>query len=565
MLQIISGKFFESEELHTHQGQGIFYSNYSWNLPIETCIGTIEAVDSHGDITTYIFKYVNKLEKKPGDILIRTGDSTIIEHMKLLFSFFLKCTVDNDRSIVELNTRQSERNLNDDVIPSKFLDRNFDTKIQGTIEETQAFAEFVYKVIGLERFKYKKLITCIKNYNNALQALNYNFDLAYSMLVYCLEALCQSFDEYNPIWEDYPDKAKRPLDKILDTLDPEVANNIKSILIEDSHLKLQKRFQHFINSNLQDDYFINLATGINNPLKHSEVEQVLLNAYNLRSRYVHSLEQVMKQLRYSSFSNGDVFYWQNNAYLTFKGLVRLTHHIILNFFTNQEYLEKEEYEWESDLPGTIEVQLSEQYWLANTDGFLPEHTIYKINGFLYQLEKALFFDQSLTDLSELMCELEQLMPTTPKRYKIQMFVMYVLYNGLLNESLRSVNYNKVTDAHSALLQEHTIEILLLHSLSVWEDSEGKALSCEEIFKSYEKNKFKENRLNIPDFLECIVRIQIANMFMQEGNVEKFNEWIINAILNIPGNLELQNLLFEIKEQDKSIDLQEFMEQISKHQ
>lgn len=164
-----------------------------------------------------------------------------------------------------------------------------------------------------------------------------------------------------------------------------------------------------------------------------------------------------------------------------------------------------------------------------------------------------------------MCELEQLMPTTPKRYKIQMFVMYVLYNGHLNESLRSVNYNKVTNAHSALLQEHTIEILLLHSLSVWEDSKGKALSCEEIFKSYEKNKFKENRLNIPDFLECIVRIQIANMFMQEGNVEKYNEWIINAILNIPGNLELQNLLFEIKEQDKSIDLQEFIEQISKHQ
>lgn len=565
MLQIISGKFFESDELHTHQGKGIFYSNYSWNLPIETCIGTLEPVDSHGDITTYIFKYVNKLEKKPGNILVRTGDSTIIEHMKLLFSFFLKCNVDSDRNNVELNTRQSKRNLNDDIIPREFLDRNFDTKIQGNMGETKAFAEFIYKVIGLEREKYKKLITCIKNYNNALHALNYNFDLAYSMLVYCLEALCQSFDEYNPIWEDYPDKVKRPLDKILDTLDQDVADNIKSILIEDSHLKLQKRFQHFIISNLQDDYFINLATGINNPLKHSEVEQVLLNAYNLRSRYVHSLEQVMKQLRYSSFSNGDVFYWQNNAYLTFKGLVRLTHHIILNFFTNQEYLEKEEYEWESDLPGTIEVQLSEQYWLANTDGFLPEHTIYKINGFLNQLEKALFFDQSLTDLSELMCELEQLMPTTPKRYKIQMFVMYVLYNGLLNDSLRSVNYNKVTNAHSALLQEHTIEILLLHSLSVWEDSEGKALSCEEIFKSYEKNKFKENRLNIPDFLECIVRIQIANMFMQEGNVEKYNEWIINAILNIPGNLELQNLLFEIKEQDKSIDLQEFIEQISKHQ
>lgn len=72
-------------------------------------------------------------------------------------------------------------------------------------------------------------------------------------------------------------------------------------------------------------------------------------------------------------------------------------------------------------------------------------------------------------------------------------------------------------------------------------------------------------MNLPDFLECIVRIQIANMFMQEGNVEKYNEWIINAILNIPGNLKLQNLLFEMKEQEKYIDMQEFIELISKHQ
>ena len=89
----------------------------------------------------------------------------------------------------------------------------------------------------------------------------------------------------------------------------------------------------------------------------------------------------MKQLKNSSFSNGDVFYWQNNAYLTFKGSVRLTHHIILNFFTNQEYLEKEDYDWDSDLPGTIEVQLSEKYWLANTDGFYQSIQYIKLMDF----------------------------------------------------------------------------------------------------------------------------------------------------------------------------------------
>lgn len=44
-----------------------------------------------------------------------------------------------------------------------------------------------------------------------MQTLNYNLDLAYSMLVYSLESLSQSFDNFELIWEDYNPEIKNEL------------------------------------------------------------------------------------------------------------------------------------------------------------------------------------------------------------------------------------------------------------------------------------------------------------------------------------------------------------------
>lgn len=52
MLQIISGKFFKSENRHVFDGKGITYSNYAWFNPVQTCVATIEPVRVH---TYYLY------------------------------------------------------------------------------------------------------------------------------------------------------------------------------------------------------------------------------------------------------------------------------------------------------------------------------------------------------------------------------------------------------------------------------------------------------------------------------------------------------------------------------
>ncbi|WP_440604584.1 hypothetical protein [Bacillus sp. GB_SG_008] len=544
MLQIISGKFFNTEDLHISDGKGVLYSNYSWVQPIETCIGIMEPVDFHGDITTYVFNYKNKLEKK--GLLVRTGDSVIIEQFKLIFSFFFQCFTDPDRNAVEMNCRATKRNINDQFLPNDFVGRIFEPKIQGSIEEVSEFNDFMNKVIGLEREKYNKFIQCINAYNNSLVALNYNFEIAYSLLIYCLESLGQSFDEFEATWDDYNQQVRLKLEEIFTGLDENKVNEMKTILLTDAHLKLQKRFVSFISKNINDNFFIEEAMKRQAPLRKSEVQQVLLNAYNIRSKYVHSLESIMTQLKFPGIGKGEIFYWENNPYLTYKGLLRLTHHVIKEYFTSQELVEKKDYNWEDALPGMIYLPLSEEYWLAETEGFLQEHSTLKLNGFLSRLERVIVYNESMIDLVNLMQLYEKDMPQSKKIHKLEMFGLYILYNLFLPKDLRVENYEKTIDRSKEILEEPSIVSLLVHVLFgqklPWDSSR-----CEAIFKSYRKKKFNQNAINIPKYFEIMITLNIANIYLSEENHEKFDEYIEYAILDVPGNEKLQQILIGIRE------------------
>ena len=114
------------------------------------------------------------------------------------------------------------------------------------MDEIEAFIKFVNKVIGLPREKYLVVINCLNNFSHALQVLNYNLDLAYSMLVYSLESLSQSFDDFEPIWEDYDPQIKNKLNSCFSKIDPSLSSEIRKILLGSSNLRLQQRFINFI-------------------------------------------------------------------------------------------------------------------------------------------------------------------------------------------------------------------------------------------------------------------------------------------------------------------------------
>ncbi len=195
MLQIISGKFFKSDDRNVFDGRGIAYSNFSWVAPITTCVATLEPVDTATPISSYVISYRNQLEREDRTgtaLLVRTGDAEICEQFRLLCAFGLNAFFSEDRGLVAANCRQRPENRLDPSHPARFIPRVFDSQLWGTAEETMGFVDLVHKVIDLPRESYKSLVRSLSYFAHALTTLGHNVDLPYTLLVYSLESLAKT-------------------------------------------------------------------------------------------------------------------------------------------------------------------------------------------------------------------------------------------------------------------------------------------------------------------------------------------------------------------------------------
>ena len=590
MLQIISGKFFKDEELITHKGTGITYSNFHWWTPIETCIATIEPVDINlSSASSYVINYKHQIEKGSGKV--KVGNSEILEQFQLLCTFGLQAFFDHDKNYVEMNCRSAPRDSADEFIPALFISRFFNLPIISNEKEIEEFVIFVEKVISLPRETYISVIESLKAFSHSLQFLNYNMDLAYSTMIYCLESLSQRHDNFEPDWKSYDPPIRDKLDKLFKekSLPETTIKEIQEVLVNSKESKLMKRFISFSLQNISDKYFLEDADGIKNPLKKSELERVLRNAYDMRSGYVHKLEEIENHLKISQLVEGEIIFWENEPYLTFRGLTRLVHHVISNFISKQESLETEEYNWRNDIPGIITMEIHPKHWIWKADEFTSNQSVYFFSKFLSMLSAYSLNDEKMENLIDLMFKIEKLMKRgVKKEFKPSIVSLYYLYYslatpGYLNSSryIISDKYNDILDKglkyvvkneyhmpmiNSYLSQNQIIEtipkspnhkdfmkkygdilnqcsiesiitrILLNKELS-WDIEE--ITSC---YLNYEKKKFNKYAIVLPNLFEVYIIITIGDAYLEENNIHQFEEWFNKAIFELSGKIECQKLI-----------------------
>jgi hypothetical protein len=554
MLQIISGKFFESNERIIHNGKGILFSNYSWINHIETCVATLEPVDTYASVCSYVVSYVNQIEKeKPPhkNVLIRIGDSEIVEQFMLICSFSLNAFFHQERNIVSIACRDQRLSSSDYYIPSQFVPRIFSRQLNGKSEEVEQFKNFVKSVIDLKRDTYNSIMNSLRSFYNALQVLGNNIDLAYSLLIYTLEALAQRTDEYNAVWEDYPPEVKDDIDKILVSLDGNVASNIREILLKNSNIKSLTRFLNFVHNNINDQFFISEAPEGFHTVRKSEFDRALRNAYKLRSKFAHTLQPIQALLKHPQTANGDVIRFSNEIYLSIAGLVRVARHVIKNFVEKQDKVTFEKYDWRSNLPGILQIELAPQYWIWKHEGFKTQHITKILSGFLSQLESVIMNSAPLTDIRELLNKFEPLMGQASYVHQLQMLTMYILYNSLVADENKCKNHIRFIDKYKNVLEQCTIEsmitFLILGQPMMWS-----AEICAKCWIEYNRTIHRKANINIPQIICIALMVEVASLFLSEKNETKYKEWMQNALLEASGKNKLQNKL--IKSQCEFIHL-----------
>ena len=544
LLQIVSGKFFSSDDRHIYQGKGILYSNYSWINSIETCIAKLESVDGGvGDFPPYIISFTNQLEKDPNSPLIKMADHTFVREFQSVCTFGFKSLFITDKNFLEFLCRQKKKEIGDWYVPSELVPRFFDNHIYGTLGDNQKFIDFVNKLIGLPRKKYIIIKNCLDAFSNSLIILNYNFDLAYLLLVYCLETLAQNFDTYEIKWDDYDQKTKIALEKEFIKIHEENATNIKNILLKSAHLKLTQRFQNFIVLNTTDDFFINESNGISPSIRKSEYIRAIKNTYSLRSKYAHNLKAITLHLKIPSITPGDIFHWEHEPYLTYRGLLRVTHHVMYNYINNLEFLEKEQYDYKPEIPGKIPMYWSSKYWINNIDTFRPDIAYSRLEAYLEQLQQFFFTGEKISNLDELMDAIEKKIGQATEKDQIDMTVLYFLYNFLVDGETKREQYNSFMGKQEKITHKVCIENMLPYIFidKTWDWS---ANDCFEIYERYVKNKFSNKSIHLPQLFEIALIVKISNCYLAEGNHELYERLANLAILEASGIQSIQNILLQ---------------------
>ena len=396
-------------------------------------------------VASYTFRYTSRYEPSSGrDIIVQPKADEAVEQFRLLASFYFRSFFHVDRTYVESLCRTQASHHFDTTVPRAFVPKFFDLGKHGTQPETVGFVQFLEKVLAMPRKQYRLLISCLTGYFEALEAIGKNFDLAYSMMVYMLEALSKSVEPPEPVWEDYDQKLRGKLDKQLASADPKTAEGVRAILLSNPHLKLKKRFVAFTAGHTGDSSFTSEAEGLRSALAKSELGRVLGNLYDAQSGYVHELRQVQEQLRHGWVgTDSDVFNWLNEPHFTFAGLVRLGRHVLASFIDRQPVLEREEYpDWRMELPGTTQGVMAPEDRVWRSENFHPAQARKRFSGFVDHLVSNYTKPRiPLLDLRSLMVRIEESVPSAKAHDRPPMLALYWTYNGIIPEGDRRAGWD----------------------------------------------------------------------------------------------------------------------------
>lgn len=546
MLQIISGKFFNGLEKHECIAKGILYSNCTWYGPINTAIGTLESVEGSGDISGFVFTYKNQIEKKGP--LVRCGDEEIVEQMKVICAFGLKSYFSEYREqvirvcspIKSKNTRGGQ--------PNQFIEKTVELNKHLKTETVSKFQLLVEKIISLERSKYNKVIITLRTILNSIEVVTYNTDLAYSMLIYCIESLSKEFEASNATWVNWEQSSKQKLDAIFQEIDTEKAENIKATLVKGQHFKLQQQFLAFSKHHVNDTFFVEECAEATRSLRKSQLVPALKNAYQMRSKFVHTLKPVQEHIMNPAFGQNDIFTFSDIPYLTYSGLFRLTNHIIESYILSLPSFKSEKFDYQKELPGILTMELAPQYWISKTESFTAENASKRLSGLLTQLET----EKTITDLSALMTKVQEIFFQSSPKYRPLLMAFYTLYNSILRKDLRLDNWHLFVSKNQKYLEEKVIENLVVKTIvggDIWCLDD-----CIKIYENYQKNRFKKYSLSLSPFREAVLLANLANYAHSECRCQKFNLFIKIAVTELAGKVRMQEYLMDCYKNYSSINI-----------
>lgn len=544
MLQIKSGKLFTREPEHRNELRGILYTNLRLGRdePIETVAGRLLPTSTLHDARALIYEGVELIEAQPHGpgVLVSHGADPYLGELAAVVSFALNVTCTPDPDLTSRLT-SGRRGLAVNDPPGRVVRRVFDEQVWCQDTDADHLVKFVAQLIGLERKSYRVAMRAIRTYVTGLHRLADDLELAYTLLVASVESLAQDFDGHRAGWKDFDQAKRTKIDAALCGADADTAERVRAALLDIEHVSLARRFRGFTLAHLQPSFFRDEASAQDNPVGRAELPDALKEAYQLRSKYIHDLQELPRLLTLES-SYRETASIDGVTMLTFQGLARLARHVIAEFVRRQPKVETESYDYNLKRPGIVRVEFAPEYWVWQVEGLTASEGRSRLEGFLDQLTNHLHRlpDARVTDLRDMLAKVEEMLPTMKAGDRRPFVALHLLFNRFASPEVRMATFESVQNKYGSDLEAPSIEGMLAH-LVVGAPPRWALLEHEECHQEYFQKRDRKSGLRVPRTLEAGLTLALAERQRAAGSPDRARELIAFAVENHPGHAPLRAL------------------------
>lgn len=552
MLQITTGKFFEQPTIRENPLRGVLYTNLRLEFMNDSAIdstlfGRLVPTSELGSFPKMVvYEFTERLET-PADrpsVIVSHGSDSYVQDMAMVVSLFFNCTCSPDIDLVR-RLIGGQRGTATGKNPQRLVRRVFDEDLFLQPGESEKFVAFLNHLLGLERQTYLGVMRAIRTFVTGLHRVADDLELAYTLMVAAAESLTQGFDNYTSEWEAIPDKKRMPIEEALADADPDVARRVKNAIVSVEHLALWRRFQAFVQENVSPTYFDGPFPDDSFPPGKSDLNELLEGAYTARSGYIHELKRLPDMVT-MGHSHAETILPTDSRQrmLTLQGLSRLIREVIMTFALKQPTVEKEEYDYTSELAGVTRVRFAASAWIANTNGDIESYGRDKLEGFLEQFVGAVMgVPTTITDITEVLTIIVARAAKMKAEKRRPYFALLILFNLVAGRKAIPIPVGVQTLMDADLKAPNPECLLILTMVG------GKVeFSCEahlQAFKDYKRRRGNRSGIRYPRVFEAAIGLQLAERYRVEGHFEQCLE-IAHLVANdFPENPVLREAIKRI--------------------
>lgn len=548
MLQIITEKFYRRGERYETLHRAVYYTNYKVLMraePLETPVGVLLPTTGLEGLAALTCEILEKIEKdlggkEPGG-LISTGGTQLINDFAAVTAFCLNITCTPDPDLARRLLSTDRPSLGVQAVPSLFIKRTFDRQVISQEGDRTTLADFTTQLVGLERKRFETAMRSIRYYVTGLHRIADNFSLAYTQLVMSLEALAQAFDGYVAEWSDYEYSKRVRIEAALEGATADIGTKVREAVLENEHVAAARRFRDFSLSHIEPSFFRDEAMQIANPINRSDLRIALRQAYAIRSQFVHTLQEIPRQLTIHGMP--ETIHIDGQPALSIAGLARLARHVIMQFIARGPVVASESFDYRRALPNIVTLPLASQYWIANTGGFNFRHGPEKLSAQIEQITSTVLLqtpETHLTDIRPVLSLIEEMVPSLQDReQRLPLLTMYFLFHELTGPEFACAQWPKLFLKYKSDFDHPSIESFVAHILTgqgmEWSLEQFESLQRDYLDTRHHKGKTKIGRL-----LEAALFLHVAELSRRSENEERARELVALAVDMHPNHAGLRN-------------------------